>query len=58
MNQMNSNHIQWTGVFPAVTTQLREDGALDLEATQRCVERLNFGGVSGLVMRGMVGENS
>lgn len=50
--------LQWSGVFPAVTTQMREDGALDLEATQRCVERLVEGGVSGLVMMGMVGENS
>jgi dihydrodipicolinate synthase/N-acetylneuraminate lyase len=50
--------MQWTGVFPAVTTQMREDGALDLEATQRGVERLIEGGVSGLVMMGMVGENS
>lgn len=50
--------MEWTGVFPAVTTQMREDGALDLEATQRGVERLIAGGVSGLVMMGMVGENS
>jgi len=50
--------MQWSGVFPAVTTQMREDGSLDLEATQRCVERLVDGGVSGLVMMGMVGENS
>lgn len=55
---MKSNDIQWAGVFPAVTTQMREDGALDLEATRRCVERLIAGGVSGLVMMGMVGENS
>ena len=50
--------MEWTGVFPAVTTQMREDGALDLESTQRGVERLIDGGVSGLVMMGMVGENS
>lgn len=50
--------MQWSGVFPAVTTQMREDGALDIEATQTCVERLIDGGVSGLVMMGMVGENS
>lgn len=50
--------MNWTGVFPAVTTQMHADGALDLEGTQRCVERLIDGGVSGLVMMGMVGENS
>lgn len=50
--------MQWTGVFPAVTTQMRRDGSVDLEATQRCVERLIGGGSRGLVMMGMVGENS
>jgi 4-hydroxy-tetrahydrodipicolinate synthase len=50
--------MQWSGVFPAVTTQMHEDGALDLQATQACVERLIAGGVSGVVMMGMVGESS
>jgi len=50
--------ISWSGVFPAVTTQMSMDGAIDLAATQRCIERLIDGGVSGLVMMGMVGENS
>ena len=48
----------WRGVYPAVTTQMNQDGTLDLEATQRGVERLVDGGASGLVMMGMVGENS
>lgn len=48
----------WRGVYPAVTTQMNEDGSLDLEATQRGVERMIDGGASGLVMMGMVGENS
>ena len=50
--------MQWTGVFPAVTTQMQRDGSLDLEATQKGIERLIEGGVRGLVMMGMVGENS
>lgn len=50
--------MKWSGVFPAVTTQMHEDGALDIDATQRCVERLIEGGVDGVVMMGMVGENS
>lgn len=50
--------MEWTGVFPAVTTQMKRDGALDLEATQQGIERLIDGGVRGLVMMGMVGENS
>lgn len=51
-------NMKWTGVFPAVTTQFKQDGTLDLDATQKCVERLIDSGVSGLVMMGMVGENS
>lgn len=50
--------MQWTGVFPAVTTQFTRDGTLDLDATQAGVQRLVASGASGLVMMGMVGENS
>ena len=50
--------LEWNGVFPAVTTQMKRDGALDLESTQKGIERLIDGGVRGLVMMGMVGENS
>ena len=49
--------IDWRGVFPAVTTQLQEDGAIDFPATAACVDRLIGAGVKGLVMLGMVGEN-
>jgi 4-hydroxy-tetrahydrodipicolinate synthase len=37
---------------------MKRDGSLDLEAMQRGIERLIEGGVRGLVMMGMVGENS
>jgi 4-hydroxy-tetrahydrodipicolinate synthase len=47
----------WRGVFPAVTTQMRRDGALDLDATARHLEVLVDAGVSGLVMCGSLGEN-
>lgn len=47
----------WQGVFPAVTTQMREDQSLDLEATARHVEALIESGVTGLVMCGSLGEN-
>jgi dihydrodipicolinate synthase/N-acetylneuraminate lyase len=50
--------MQWTGVFPAVCTQMRQDGALDLDATQDAIARMIDAGVSGVVMMGMVGENS
>lgn len=47
----------WSGVFPAVTTQFREDMSLDIEATARVMEGLIRDGVSGLVVCGTVGEN-
>lgn len=48
---------RWQGVFPAVTTQLKKDQSLDLEATARHLEALIDSGVSGLVMLGSLGEN-
>ena len=47
----------WSGVFPAITTQLKPDQSLDLEATARHVEVLIASGVSGLVFLGSLGEN-
>ncbi len=49
--------VAWEGVFPAVTTQFREDFSLDIEATRRVVEALVRDGVSGLIVGGTVGEN-
>jgi 4-hydroxy-tetrahydrodipicolinate synthase len=50
--------IQWRGVFPAVTTKLKPDHSLDLEAIRSGLERLIGKGVAGVVMMGMVGENA
>lgn len=47
----------WTGVFPAITTQLNKDGSLNLEATARHAEALIESGVSGLIFLGSLGEN-
>jgi 4-hydroxy-tetrahydrodipicolinate synthase len=47
----------WAGIYPAVTTQFKQDGALDLEATQREIDALVKAGVHGLIMLGTVGEN-
>ena len=49
--------VDWNGVYPAVTTQFRQDESLDIEATQRCIEGLIGAGMSGLIMLGTVGEN-
>ncbi|MEW6122951.1 MAG: dihydrodipicolinate synthase family protein [Pseudomonadota bacterium] len=49
---------RWSGVFPAVTTKLKEDGALDLPALQHSVDRLIASGVSGVILLPMLGENA
>lgn len=48
--------IDWKGVYPAVTTQFREDFSLDIEATQAVIQALVADGVAGLVLCGTVGE--
>ena len=45
----------WTGVFPAITTQMHKGGAIDLDATARHAEVLIASGVSGLVFLGSLG---
>ncbi len=47
----------WTGVFPAITTQIHRDGSLDLDGTAKHIEVLIESGVSGIVMLGSLGEN-
>lgn len=47
----------WTGVFPAVTTQFKQDQSLDLDATARHFEVIIASGVSGLIVCGSLGEN-
>ena len=55
---MSRPAVTWQGVFPAVTTQFREDFSLDIEATARVIEALIADGVSGLIVCGTVGENT
>jgi 4-hydroxy-tetrahydrodipicolinate synthase len=47
----------WSGVFPAITTQMKKDGAIDLEATAKHAHELIESGVSGLIFLGSLGEN-
>ena len=47
----------WSGVFPAITTQLHQDGSLDLPATAAHAEALIKSGITGLVFLGSLGEN-
>jgi 4-hydroxy-tetrahydrodipicolinate synthase len=52
-----SNSPYWSGVFPAITTQMHEDGTLNLEATATHVETLIASGIKGLIFLGSLGEN-
>jgi 1-pyrroline-4-hydroxy-2-carboxylate deaminase len=47
----------WSGVFPAITTQMNKDGSLNLEATARHADALIESGISGLIFLGSLGEN-
>jgi len=47
----------WSGVFPALTTQLRRNQSLDLDATGRHLEVMLDSGVSGMIVLGSLGEN-
>lgn len=48
----------WSGVFPAVMTQFREDLSVDSAATAAHLERLLAAGCRGLIMLGTLGENT
>lgn len=54
---MSSSLPKWTGVFPAVVTQMHEDQSLDLPASARHFEALIESGVAGLIVCGSLGEN-
>ena len=47
----------WSGVFPAITTQLKKDQSIDFEATAAHADGLIKSGVSGLIFLGSLGEN-
>jgi 4-hydroxy-tetrahydrodipicolinate synthase len=55
---VSSNVPAWTGVYPAATTQFTQDGALDINATQKLLTALVDDGVDGLVVLGTCGENN
>jgi len=49
--------VNWSGIFPAVTTQFNADSSLNLKATQQSIEHLLQAGIHGLIMLGTCGEN-
>lgn len=51
-------NVNWHGVFPALTTQFREDESIDLEATAAHLEKMIASGIHGVILLGSVGENT
>ncbi len=49
--------VDWQGVYPAATTQFRDDQSLDVAGTVAHVERLLRAGAHGMIVLGTVGEN-
>lgn len=50
--------LDWRGIFPAVHTQMHQDGSLNLDAMGAHLEVLIASGVHGLVVCGSLGENT
>ncbi len=49
--------VNWKGVYPALMTEFKQDGTLDLVATARHIESCIAAGVDGFIMLGTLGEN-
>lgn len=49
--------IEWSGVFPAATTQFNADQSLNIPATTEHLEVMLNAGINGLVVLGTMGEN-
>ncbi len=50
--------VNWHGVYPAMTTQFKEDQSLDLDGTAEHLETLIKSGIHGVILLGSVGENT
>lgn len=50
--------VQWTGVYPAVTTKFTANGDLDIPAFLRNIEYQVEAGIDGVVIGGSLGESS
>jgi len=50
--------LTWRGVIPALMTEMKQNGDLDLEATAKHIDSCLSAGCEGFVMLGTLGENS
>jgi 4-hydroxy-tetrahydrodipicolinate synthase len=51
-------NVNWSGVFPALTTQFRPDQSLDIAATAKHLDTMIQAGIHGVILLGSVGENT
>ncbi|MBK7869264.1 MAG: dihydrodipicolinate synthase family protein [Saprospiraceae bacterium] len=50
--------VQWQGVYPAITTKFRADGALDFPTFNKNIQAQLDAGIDGLILGGSLGESS
>ena len=50
--------LTWRGVIPALMTEMKQNGDLDLDATAKHIDSCLSAGCDGFVMLGTLGENS
>ncbi len=51
-------NVNWHGVYPALTTQFRDDESIDMAATAAHLEKMIVAGIHGVILLGSVGENT
>ncbi|WP_028109797.1 dihydrodipicolinate synthase family protein [Ferrimonas futtsuensis] len=49
--------VTWNGVYPAISTQFRDDGSINFESNARMLNQLIDDGIDGVIALGTVGEN-
>lgn len=49
--------VNWTGVYPAISTQFNNDGSINFESNARMLNQLIAEGIDGIIALGTVGEN-
>ena len=50
--------IQWTGIFPAVTTKFTKEDTLDIALFTKNIKAQIVAGVEGIILGGTLGESS
>lgn len=50
--------VQWQGVYPAITTKFKADGALDIPAFLKNIAAQVEAGIDGVIIGGSLGESS